>query len=112
MRAGLLYASPGDVIVDAASMGIAASTGMAGTGMGSILGRMQAKAKASDTAPSGARGTSGGEHEIVFHIRGLDDKMNLVVDERIAYNIEKDMILPGKLGKSNLRHGSGYRGYS
>lgn len=109
MKAGFLYASPGDMVIDAESLGAAAGQGVAGTGISGMLSRLQ-------TQTRGAAATRGGrtstEHELIFHIKGVDERMNILIDERIAYNIEQDKIVPGKLGASALRHGSSYRGYS
>jgi hypothetical protein len=115
-KSGWLYASPGDMIVDSQSL----ATAMRSGGRGSALGVGGAQRNIFEgmraTTATGAKASAGGgadtrEHEVIFNIKAVSDKLGELVDARIAYNVERDIITAGKNGTSKLSKGSSNKGY-
>jgi len=101
-KAGWLYASQGDVVVDSKSIGRALSSGNRGDALNYSQIFSQSSPASSSPAAGGQQNI---EHDIVFNVRVNSDMLGTIVDQRVVYNIDKDIIKPGR-GYSNASQGS------
>lgn len=98
-REGLVYASPGDVLVNAQSM--------AGVGADGPKGSAKDKLGGGDMGEQAAAI----ERDVILNVKFMNDLIGQIAEEKIMISVEKDMIAPGKAGKAAMRHGGPSKGY-
>lgn len=93
-KAGLLYASPGDVVVSEDSMGEAVGGGK-GEAVKGKGGGGEAEAITQD---------------VILNVKFMHDIIGEIATQQVKIAVEKDIVAPGKAGKAGLRHGQN-KGY-
>jgi len=95
-KAGWLYASQGDVVVDARSLGQAMSSGERGDSIGAIMSEVSKAQDPTSQSVATQNVQSSQEHTVKINLDIAEEKLKLFIDKQIRINIANNRLIAGK----------------